>query len=80
MNGSPAHRPMHMPAWVRVVANTPLPTHTLQSVIQPKAQLRGDLAPIRVGHYCLFDEGCVLRPPSTLRDGCVTPRACAPVE
>lgn len=47
----------------------PNPHLFAQSVIQPKAQLRGDLAPIRVGHYCFFDEGCVLRPPSTLRDG-----------
>ncbi len=32
--------------------------------------VRGDLAPIRVGHYCYFDEGCVLSPcVATVREG-----------
>lgn len=43
---------------------------TLQSIIAEGVTMRGDLAPIRVGHYCFFEEGCVLSPcVATVREG-----------
>jgi dynactin-5 len=35
----------------------------LQTIVKPGCILRGDLAKIRVGRYCMVADNCVIRPP-----------------
>lgn len=40
----------------------PLFEQNTQSIVEENVTIRGDLAPIRVGHYCFFAAGSVLSP------------------
>lgn len=48
-----------------------------QSVIHPGVVVRGDLAPVSVGRYCLLGRGCVLRPSYKRLPTCVRAAAAA---